>query len=75
MPRKKAPKLEPTDANGLLAEDIEADRPRSPLESDGTRIELFFGLVGPTGVDLTKVYESLKTQLQSVNYEAVLGNL
>jgi cytidine deaminase len=32
-------------------------------------IELVFGVVGPTGVDLDSVVESLKAQLRSVNYE------
>jgi deoxycytidylate deaminase len=38
------------------------------LEANGGGIELVFGLVAPTGVDLGKVYESLKTQLKAVNY-------
>jgi deoxycytidylate deaminase len=32
-------------------------------------IELVFGLVGPTGVDLAQVCESLKRQLAGMNYE------
>ena len=45
------------------------------LEANGDDIELVFGLVGPTGVDLGKVFESLRTQLKSVNYEAVVVRL
>lgn len=41
------------------------------LESNGDGIELVFGLIGPTGVDLGKVFESLRVQLKTVNYEAV----
>lgn len=40
------------------------------FEADGDGIELVFGLIGPTGVDLGKVFESLKTQLKAVDYEA-----
>lgn len=32
-------------------------------------LELFFGLVGPTGVDLTKICGSLQSQLKAVGYE------
>jgi len=45
------------------------------LEANGAGIELVFGLVGPTGVDLAKVCESLKAQLKSVAYEAVVIRL
>lgn len=41
-------------------------------EGDAARkkpIELFFGLVGPTGVDLTKICGSLQSQLKAVGYE------
>lgn len=47
----------------------------SGIEANGEGIELVFGLVGPTGVDLGKVYESLKVQLKTVNYEAVVIRL
>lgn len=40
------------------------------FEADGDGIELVFGLIGPTGVDLGKVFESLKNQLKAVDYEA-----
>lgn len=46
-----------------------------PLEADGDGIELVFGLVGPTGVDLGKVYESLKAQLKTVDYNVVVIRL
>jgi cytidine deaminase len=45
------------------------------FEADGEGIELVFGLVAPTGVDLGKVYESLKAQLKTVNYEVVVVRL
>lgn len=40
------------------------------LEADGEGIELVFGLVAPTGVDLSKVNDSLKAQLKTVGYSA-----
>jgi len=39
--------------------------------SDPANIELVFGFVGPTGIDLNKVCEALKSQLRVVQYEAV----
>lgn len=45
------------------------------LEANGDGIELVFGLVGPTGVDLGKVCESLKAQLKVVAYEAIVIRL
>lgn len=47
----------------------------NPLEANGDPIELVFGLVAPTGVDLGKVYDSLKSQLKTVNYEVVVVRL
>jgi len=44
----------------------------SPVELNSDRkkpIELFFGLVGPTGVDLSKICASLQSQLKAVGYE------
>ncbi|WP_080434769.1 anti-phage dCTP deaminase [Burkholderia ubonensis] len=38
-------------------------------------IELVFGLVGPTGVDLTAICNSLKSQLTAVDYEPVVISL
>ena len=58
--------------------DNERSRPGAtdfPLEADGDGIELVFGLVGPTGVDLGKVYESLKAQLKTVDYDVVVIRL
>lgn len=46
-----------------------------PLEANGEGIELVFGLVAPTGVDLSKVNDSLKAQLKTVGYEAVFIRL
>jgi deoxycytidylate deaminase len=45
------------------------------LEPADDGIELVFGLVGPTGVDLGKVAESLRAQLKTVRYETVLIRL
>ncbi|MDQ0073306.1 cytidine deaminase [Variovorax boronicumulans] len=45
------------------------------IEPDGRGIELVFGLVGPTGVDLNKTFESLRAQLKTVNYQAILVKL
>lgn len=38
-------------------------------------IELVFGLVGPTGVDLDRAIDSLKAQLATVQYESVVVSL
>ncbi len=52
---------------------------RSPSLASPTRdlsvavskpIELVFGVVGPTGVDLDKVCDALGSQLKSVGYES-----
>ena len=50
-----------------------ADGPVQPasLETDGEGIELVFGLVAPTGIDLSKLNEGLKTQLRAVNYQVI----
>jgi cytidine deaminase len=43
-----------------------------PLDaSDPANIELVFGFVGPTGIDLNKVCDALRAQLRAVQYEAV----
>jgi deoxycytidylate deaminase len=43
---------------------------RETIESSLEKpVELVFGLVGPTGVDLSKVCEALAAQLQAFNYE------
>ena len=39
--------------------------------SDPANIELVFGFVGPTGIDLNKVCDALRTQLRAVQYEVV----
>lgn len=54
-----------------LNEQVPVEGIGASLEADGEGIELVFGLVGPTGVDLGKVYESLKIQLKAVRYDAV----
>lgn len=54
---------------------MDASVAAEPVASAAARVpahdaaELVFGLVGPTGVDLTRVCESLTTQLRAVNYE------
>lgn len=39
--------------------------------SDPANIELVFGFVGPTGIDLNKVCDALRAQLRAVQYEVV----
>ncbi len=53
-------------------QDLGVQSPASPgLDtSEPLPIELVFGMVGPTGVDLRKVCDSLRAQLESVGYEA-----
>lgn len=41
----------------------------SSIEAGSTRHELIFGLVGPTGVDLSKVCDALTSQLSTVGYQ------
>ena len=51
-----------------------AQVPSEALELDGSdpvSIELVFGFVGPTGIDLDKVYEALRTQLRIMQYDVV----
>lgn len=47
--------------------------PASPQPAEG--IELVFGLVGPTGVDLTTVCNALRLQLKAVDYESIVISL
>lgn len=42
---------------------------------DITKSELVFGLVGPTGVDLTRVCDALTAQLKSVGYQTKIVTL
>ncbi|GAB3648796.1 nucleoside/nucleotide kinase family protein [Ramlibacter alkalitolerans] len=60
-----------TQAPTTSPENITSEEAGSYIEADDEGIELIFGLVGPTGVDLGKVYDSLKTQLKTVKYETV----
>ena len=47
-----------------------ADEPSLSILNEGSgAIELVFGFVGPTGVDLSKVCESLSAQLKTVGYQ------
>jgi cytidine deaminase len=39
--------------------------------SDPANIELVFGFVGPTGIDLNKVCDALRAQLRAVQYEVI----
>ena len=58
-------------ANNGLSHALGEGNRTGTIEANNEGIELVFGLVGPTGVDLGKVFESLKTQLKTVKYEAV----
>jgi cytidine deaminase len=64
----------------LLNSDLTARRSETSTEeqrvaASPASIELFFGLVGPTGVDLTKVCDALQTQLKAVGYETKIVRL
>lgn len=54
---------------------VEGDPQPSPsaqtngYPSDAAHVELVFGFVGPTGIDLDKVCDVLKAQLRSLQYE------
>ncbi|WP_343641357.1 hypothetical protein [Roseateles sp.] len=54
---------------------IPADTAAEPLQnvdaSDPANIELVFGFVGPSGIDLDKVCDVLKAQLKALQYECV----
>lgn len=56
--RRRGPALVPSEAQELDG-------------SDPANIELVFGFVGPTGIDLDKVYEALRTQLRIMQYDVV----
>jgi hypothetical protein len=49
--------------NAALADGLDA--------SDPANIELVFGFVGPTGIDLNKVCDALRAQLRAVQYEVI----
>ena len=51
------------DVAEVIASDLDA--------SDPENIELVFGFVGPTGIDLNKVCDVLRAQLRAVQYEVV----
>ncbi|MBR8374379.1 hypothetical protein KDW20_01235 [Burkholderia cenocepacia] len=57
----------------LGAVDSDLALPASTVPAEG--IELVFGLVGPTGVDLTMVCDALRAQLTNVGYEPFVVNL
>jgi len=63
--RAAGAKRRAADASGVEAviEGIDA--------SDPANIELVFGFVGPTGIDLSKVGDVLRTQLRAVQYDVV----
>ncbi|MDP9649626.1 anti-phage dCTP deaminase [Paraburkholderia caledonica] len=52
-----------------------SDAERAVHTSSPKDIELVFGLVGPTGVDLTAVCNALKSQLTAVGYDPVIVSL
>src|ERR1700722_4726557 len=65
---------EKEDANGPQPDNATSDESggqSNPIKD----IELLFGLVGPTGVDLTAICNALKSQLVSVDYEPVVISL
>ena len=41
------------------------------VATDPANIELVFGFVGPTGIDLDKVCEALRSQLRAMQYEVI----
>lgn len=45
--------------------------PIGAVGTDSANVELIFGFVGPTGIDLNKVCDALRAQLRAVQYEAV----
>ncbi|MGQ3055094.1 MAG: anti-phage dCTP deaminase, partial [Roseateles sp.] len=59
---------------GMVRDAKKASRPEvdasDPNDISSKPIELFFGLAGPTGVDLSKITSSLQAQLKAVGYEA-----
>lgn len=61
-----------TSASGRATDSATATRGPEALDaSDPTNIELVFGFVGPTGIDLNKVCDALRAQLRTVQYEVV----
>ena len=73
-----AAKTTPSNIASRAAGRATADAPSesAQLAAAGTKpIELVFGFVGPTGVDLDKVCESLAGQLRSVGYETFTVSL
>ncbi|MDO9314576.1 MAG: anti-phage dCTP deaminase [Burkholderiaceae bacterium] len=57
------------------AEPVESANTSTTENGSENPIELVFGFVGPTGVDLTKVCASLQSQLKAVNYETKIVRL
>jgi deoxycytidylate deaminase len=60
--RAPSPETEPEREISYHPESMDASNPA---------IELVFGFVGPTGIDLDTVYESLKSQLKALQYDSV----
>jgi deoxycytidylate deaminase len=60
-------------SSGLGSKTSPSRRSNSPIEeidaSDPANVELVFGFVGPTGIDLNKVCDALRSQLRAVQYE------
>ncbi|MGP8441914.1 anti-phage dCTP deaminase [Burkholderia vietnamiensis] len=58
-----------------VAEEKSGDLPVPVSMRPAEGIELVFGLVGPTGVDLSTVCNALRAQLKAVDYEVVVIRL
>lgn len=66
--RRKATRAKATEKN---SNDLQNSLSAKPNEG----IELVFGLVGPTGVDLSTVCNALRAQLKAVDYEPIMVSL
>lgn len=71
----KAPPARELRRNSGQAERDSTDELSSAVTPSPRPIELVFGFVGPTGVDLDQVCEALTAQLKSVGYETLTVSL
>lgn len=71
---KSAPKAAQKATKTADAKMTKAKAQEAPSETTQP-IELVFGLVGPTGVDLDRAIDSLKAQLATVQYESIIVSL
>lgn len=72
--RREQPKQRKPSASTLSDKSDAGQTPQSISgldASDPAYIELVFGFVGPTGIDLNSVCDSLRAQLRAVQYEVV----